>query len=81
MDATDYLIVKLAIDYFVKNPKPQTRRFSIRQMEKNLFSLYYKIARKVLRPKDNVVLFLKENGDEPTGEPGCRPRSPHGAWP
>lgn len=33
MDATDYLIMKLAIDYFVKNPK-QTRRFSIRQMEK-----------------------------------------------
>lgn len=66
MDATDYLIVKLAIDYFVKNPKPQTRRFSLRQVEKNLFSLYYKLARKVLRPKDNVVLFLKENGDEPT---------------
>lgn len=66
MDASDYLIVKLAIDYFVKNRKPQTRRFSLRQMEKNLFSLYYKLARKVLRPKDNVVLFFKENGDEPT---------------
>ena len=66
MDASDYLIVKLAIDYFVKNRKPQTRRFSLRQMEKNLFSLYYKLARKVLRPKDNVALFFKENGDEPT---------------
>lgn len=66
MDAADYLIVKLAIDYFVKNTKPQTRRFSLRQVEKSLFSLYYKMARKLLRPKDDVALFLKENGEEPT---------------
>lgn len=66
MDATDYLIVKLAVDYFVKNKKPQTRWLSIRQIEKNLFSIYYKMVHKLLRPRSNVVLFLKENGDEPT---------------
>lgn len=65
-DATDYFIVKLAVDYYVKNKTPRTRRFSLRQLEKRAFRLYYHFARKLLRPKESTVLFLKENGEEPT---------------
>lgn len=65
-DATDYFYVRLAIDFFVKNKKPQTRRFSLRQLEKRAFSLYYAVARRLLKPRGNTVLFLKENGEEPT---------------
>lgn len=65
-DATDYFIVKLAVDYYVKNKNPHTRRFSLRQAEKHVFRLYYRLARRFLKPKGNAVLFFKENGDEPT---------------
>ncbi|KAB1640714.1 glycosyl transferase [Adlercreutzia muris] len=66
VDVTDYFFVKLAIDYYVKNRRPQTRKFSLRQLEKRAFSLYYQIARRILRPQGDVVLFLKENGEVPT---------------
>lgn len=65
-DATDYFVLKLAVDYFVKNKHPETRRFSKRQTEKSIFKRYYQIARALLRPKADTVLFLKENGEEPT---------------
>ena len=65
-DATSYFVLKMAIDYYVKNKHPETRRFSKRQVQKGLFKRYYRLVRAFLRPKENTVLFLKENGDAPT---------------
>lgn len=65
-DRTEYTNLVLAIDYYVKNKNPRFRRFSVRQMEKQVFAAFHRVARALVPHKGNRVLFLKENGEEPT---------------
>lgn len=66
MDASDYFIVKIVVDYYVQKRTPKSRKLTPRQIERKLFNAYYKVARTFLKPKHNTVLFLKENGEAPT---------------
>lgn len=65
-DVTGYSNLVLAVDYYLKNKNPRIRRFSLRFMEKQVFALFYRIVHGLFPHKGKRVLFLKENGDEPT---------------
>ncbi|MDE8702798.1 CDP-glycerol glycerophosphotransferase family protein [Adlercreutzia equolifaciens] len=65
-DRTEYNNLVLAIDYYVKNKNPRFRRFSKRQLEKQVFAAFHRVVHGLVPHKGNRVLFLKENGDEPT---------------
>lgn len=65
-DVTGYTNLVLAVDYYIKNKNPRVRRFSLRFTEKQIFALFYRIVHTVTPRKGNRVLFLKENGEEPT---------------
>lgn len=65
-DVTDYTNLVLAIDYYVKNKNPRVRRFSLRFAEKQIFAAFHAVVRFLMPHKGNRVLFLKENGEEPT---------------
>lgn len=64
-DITGYSNLALTVDYYVKNKNPRFRRFSKRQIEKQLFAGFYAIAYALAPHKGNRVMFFKENGDEP----------------
>lgn len=65
-DITEYINLVLTIDYYVKNKNPRVRRFSLRFAEKQIFAAFYAAVHAFLPHKGNHVLFLKENGEEPT---------------
>lgn len=65
-DRTEYTNLVLAIDYYVKNKNPRIRRFSLRFLEKQVFAAFHAVVHALMPHRGNRVLFLKENGDEPT---------------
>lgn len=66
VDITEYTNLVLAVDYYIKNNHPRIRRLSLRFAEKQLFAAFHAVAHAIVPHKGNRVLFLKENGEEPT---------------
>ncbi|WP_288240070.1 CDP-glycerol glycerophosphotransferase family protein [uncultured Bifidobacterium sp.] len=60
------LNVTVIVSFYRINPNPHRRSNSLRQIEKDVFSLLYRMLAHVIHPKKNQILFLKENGTEPT---------------
>lgn len=59
--------VQLEVGYYQKNANPRKRRQGLRAMEERAFALFHKIIKAISPHKGNRVLFLKENGEKPTG--------------
>ena len=59
--------VQLEVGYYRKNVNPRKRRQGFRAMEEWAFALFHKIIKAISPHKGNRVLFLKENGEKPTG--------------
>lgn len=58
---------QLEVGYYQKNANPRKRRQGLRAMEERAFALFHKLIRAIYPHKGNRVLFLKENGEKPTG--------------
>lgn len=59
--------VRLEVGYYQKNDNPRKRRQGLRAMEERVFALFHKLIRAISPHRGNRVLFLKENGEKPTG--------------
>lgn len=59
--------VQLEVGYYQKNANPRKRRQGLRAMEERVFALFHKLIRAISPHRGNRVLFLKENGEKPTG--------------
>lgn len=59
--------VQLEVGYYQKNANPRKRRQGLRAMEEQVFALFHKLIRAISPHRGNRVLFLKENGEKPTG--------------
>ncbi len=59
--------VQLEVGYYRKNVNPRKRRQGLRAMEERVFALFHKLIRAISPHRGNRVLFLKENGEKPTG--------------
>jgi len=59
--------VRLEVGYYQKNANPRKRRQGLRAMEERVFALFHKLIKALSPHRGNRVLFLKENGEKPTG--------------
>lgn len=64
-DRTEYTNIVLAVDYYKKNKHPRIR-VSLRFAEKQLFAGFHALVKHLFPHRGRRVLFLKENGEEPT---------------
>jgi CDP-ribitol ribitolphosphotransferase len=56
----------LDVVFFKKNNNPLKREHSIRYIEKKILNKMYKMLSFFIPKKGNTILFLKQNGDNPT---------------
>ena len=59
--------VQLEVGYYQKNANPRKRRQGLRAKEERAFALFHKLIRAISPHRGKRVLFLKENGEKPTG--------------
>lgn len=62
----DHLFILLSLSFFEKNNNPRIRKRSVRFREKQILRALFSGVSKLFKKKGNRILFLKENGADPS---------------